>query len=296
MANGNVTVTTAAAFIPEIWSKDSKLAVESNLVMLKRVLRQFESELEFGDTLHIPDISNLTVGDKSANTDVTFETITEGNTDITVNKHKYAAFKIEDIVKIQANQDLMARYTGKIGYALAKQMDSDLGGLYTGLSQSVGTQGTAANDTNIRRAVQYLDDADAPAGERTWAIRPSVENDVLGIDKFVRADAVGYLMQMSPIISGMLARGESNPADVKGYFGQIYGVSLFISTNVRSSGTSPITYHNLFFQREAFAAVVQQDIRVQTDYNIRSLADEVVGDVLYGVAEYRDTFGVDFLT
>jgi hypothetical protein len=296
MATGNVTVTTAANFIPEIWSKDAKIAVESNLVYAKRVLRQFEAELEFGDTLHIPDISNLTVGDKTANTDVTFETITEGKTDITVDKHKYAAFKIEDIVKIQANQDLMARYTGKIGYGLAKVMDSSLGALYSGFSQSVGTQGSAVSDTNIRRAVQYLDDADAPAGERSWVVKPSAISDILGTDKFVRADAVGYLMQMSPIISGMLARGESNPAEVKGYFGQIYGVSVFVSTNVASSGTSPITYHNLFFHREAMALVVQADIRVQTDYNIRSLADEVVGDVLYGVSEYRDAFGVDYLT
>jgi len=41
---------------------------------------------------------------------------------------------------------------------------------------------------------------------------------------------------------------------------------------------------------------VQADVRIQSDYNIRSLATEVVADVLYGVAEYRDTFAVRILT
>lgn len=296
MANGNITTTTAANFIPEIWSKDAKVATESNLVLAKRVNRQFEAELQVGDTLHIPDISNLTVGNKSANTDVTFETITEGVTNVTVDKHKYAAFKLEDIVKVQANQDLMARYTDRLGYALAKQVDTDLGALYTDLGQTVGSQGSAVTDANLRRAIQYLDDADAPSGDRTWVVRPSAMSDILGIDKFVRADAVGYLASMSPIVKATLEKGEFNPAEVKGYFGQIYGVPVFVSTNNASSGTSPITYHNMLFHKDAFILVMQQDIRVQHDYNIRSLANEVVADVLYGVKTYRSTFAVDFLT
>ena len=296
MANGNITTTTAANFIPEIWSKDAKIAVEANLVLAKRVNRQFESELQVGDTLHIPDVSNMSVSDKSAGTDVTFETITEGETQVVINKHKYAAFKLEDIVKVQANQDLMARYTDRMGYGLAKKVDSDLGALYTDLGQTVGSQGSAVTDANLRRAIQYLDDADAPSGDRTWVVKPAAMSDILGIDKFVRADAVGYLASMSPIVRATLERGEFNPAEVKGYFGQIYGLAVFVSTNLASSGTSPITYHNLLFHRDAFVLVMQQDIRVQVDYNIRSLADEVVADCIYGVKTFRSTFAVDYLT
>src|SRR6185369_5013934 len=100
----NITVTTAANFIPEIWSKEVKLAVESNLTMAKLVVRDFEGDISAaGDTVHIQDISNLSVGNKAASTDVTFEAITEGQTNITIDKHKYAAFKLEDIVAVQSN-------------------------------------------------------------------------------------------------------------------------------------------------------------------------------------------------
>jgi len=293
----NVTVTTAANFIPEIWAKDVKRATEANLVMMPRVNTMFSSDIKTkGDTLHIPDLSNLTAGDKAASTDVTFEAVTEGKTDLSIDKHKYAAFKVEDIVKVQSAYDLMSLYTEKAGFALAKAMDTSLLSLYSGLSQSVGSAGTAITDANLLTAIQYLDDADAPGSQRSLVIKPSQMKALLAIDKFVRADAVGYMAQMSPIVTGALAGGNVQTAKPKGYFGQIYGIDVYVSTNVVTSGSSPVSTHNLLFHRDAFIAAVQADVRIQSDYNIRSLATEVVADVLYGVAEYRDTFAVRILT
>ncbi len=296
MAAGNITVTTAANFIPEVWSKDARIATEANLAMAKLVNRQFEADMEMGDTLHIPDISNLTAVAKAADTDVTFETITEGKVDVSIDKHYYSAFKLEDIVKVQSNQDLQSRYTEKIGYALAKKIDSDLLGLYSGLSQSVGTPATDITDSTLLDAIELLNEADAPQGERFLVIRPSQMSALLKIDKFVRADAVGYLASMSPIVTARLQGGDFNPTEVVGYFGQIYGVSVYVSTNVATSGSSPLSTHNLLFHRDAFILIMQEAIRTQSDYNIRSLANEVVADTIYGVAEFRDTFAVDIVT
>jgi hypothetical protein len=296
MATGNITVTTAANFIPEIWSKDAQLATENNLVTAKLVNTQFESDMEYGDTLHIPQVSNLTARAKSAGTDVTFETFTEGVIDVSINKHYYAAFKVEDIVEIQANQDLRARYTDKMGYALAKQMDADLLGLYSGLSQSVGVQGTNITETNFLRAVQYLDDADAPAGDRFAIITPAQMHAILNISNFVLQSSVGYSSVNSPKVTAALERGLFDPTKVKGLFGMMYGVLVYISGNIQTTGTSPLSYHNLLFHRDAFLLVRQQDIRVQAQYKVESLATDVVADTLYGVAEYRDAFGVRILS
>ena len=297
MAAGNITVTTAANFIPEIWSADVRVAREANLVMAKLVNRDFEGEIKaFGDTVHVTDISDLTAVAKAANTDVNFETITEGKFDLVIDKHYYAAFKLEDIAKIQSRVDLRAKYTEKVGYALAKQVDTDLLGLYSGLSQSVGSAGTAITDEVLLSGILLLDQADVPAGDRSLVIAPSQMKALLLIDKFVRADAVGYLASMSPIVTGALARGSFDPTKVKGYFGQIYGISIYVSTNVATSGSSPVSTHNLLFHKDAFALAMQEDIRIQADYNIRSLATEVVGDVLYGVGEFRDDHAVEILT
>lgn len=297
MAVGNITTTTAANFIPEIWSSECKIETEANLTMADLVNRSYEGEIkEYGDTVHITDISNLSARNKNASTDVTFETITEGKVDLVINKHKYAAFKLEDIVKIQSKVDLRSQYTKKVGYALAKEIDTDLLALYSGLSQSAGSAGVDITDANILTAIQYLDEADAPAGDRSLVIAPSQASALLGIDKFVRADAVGYLSKMSPVVTGHLETGSFQPQDVKGYFGQIYGVGIYISSNVPTTGTSPVSTHNLLFHKDAFVAAIQRGIRIQSDYNIRSLATEVVADVLYGVLELRDAFAVRLLT
>lgn len=282
MATGNITTTTAANFIPELWSPLTKDAVESNLVMARLVIRDYEGEIkQKGDTVNIAEISNLTARDKSASTDVTYETITEELLTISIDKHKYAGFKLEDIVKIQANVDLMKKYNNKVGYALAKQIDSDLLALYAGLSQSVGTDGTAISAANFLAAIQYLDLADAPETERYGVFNGGDKASFLDVDDFVRYDSMGIGGNLSPIVTGR--------------FGELYGVQVFFSNNVTTTG-SPSGNHNLVFHKEAFALAMQRDIRVQAQYDIDALADKVVGDVLYGVKEFRDTFGVVYKT
>lgn len=278
MAVGNITTTTAANFIPELWSPMVKRAVESNLTMARLVMRDFEGEIkQRGDTVHIADISNLSVGNKAASTDVSYETITEGKTDITIDKHKYAAFKLEDIVAVQSNVNLMSEYSNKVGYALAKQIDTDLLALYVALSQSTGADNTAITNDTFLTAIQYLDLADAPETDRSGVFNSGQKANFLNVDEFVRYDANGIGGTQNPII--------------RGQFGELYGVKIYFSTNVTTTG-SPSGDHNLVFHKEAFALAMQRDIRIQSQYDLDALADKVVGDVLYGVSEYRDTFGV----
>lgn len=282
MATGNITTTTAANFIPEIWSAQVKRAVEANLTMAPLVVRDFEGDItQMGDTVHVVDISNLSTGDKSASTDVDYETITEGKTDILIDTHKYAAFKLEDIVAAQSSINLMTEYTNKVGYALAKQIDTSLLALYVALSQSVGASGTDVSEANFLTAIQYLDNADAPETDRSAVFHANQKSAFLAVDQFVRYDSTGIGGQQNPII--------------KGQFGELYGVKIFFSTNVTQTG-SPTGDHNLVFHKEAFTLALQKDIRIQSQYDIDALAWKVVGDVLYGVLEYRDAFGVVYKT
>lgn len=278
MAVGNITPTTAANFIPEIWSPEVKRAVESNLVMAKLVLRDYEGEIQSkGDTVHIADISNLSIGDKAASTNVSYETITEDKTTITIDKHKYGAFKLEDIAAIQSNTNLLQEYSNKLGYALAKGVDTDLLSLYVALSQSCGADNTAITNDTFLAAIQYLDLADAPETDRSAVFHAGQKANFLNVDEFVRYDATGVGGQNSPLI--------------RGRFGQLYGVDVYFTTNITTTG-SPAGDHNLVFHKEAFALAMQRDVRMQSQYDIDALATKVVADVLYGVKEYRDTFGV----
>jgi len=240
------------------------------------LVKRFDAAVrQKGDTVHIPKISNLSATDKSASTAITFSSPTEDKVTITVDKHKHIAVIIEDVLDAQAAYNLAEEYKEKISYGLAKQVDTDVLGLYSGLSQSVGTAGVVPDDNRFLRAVQYLDDADAPFNDRAFIMAPSLKASLLANDKYVSQDYVNDM----PVKTGL--------------FGQRYGIPFYVSTNVPTSGGNPI---NLVIHKEAFALAMQKEVTLKSDYVIDFLGTAHVGQVLYGVVEYRDAFGVQVLS
>ncbi len=283
--SGQMGTTENAVFIPEIWSSEIIRATEANLVLADKVKRYDGDVKSKGDTIHIPELSNLTAHAKTAGAAVTLNNPTEGEKEISVDQHYETSFMIEDISKVQSAYNLMSEYTGKAGYSIAKNVDYAIAGLYSGLSQYVGDGSTDVDDENIIRAVQYLDEADAPEMDRFFVIKPSAKADLMGIDKFVLRTGPGWGPQDSPILNG---------AKENGFWGDIYGVKVFVSTNLVTQVATPNVVHNLMFQKEAFGLAMQQSPRTQSQYKQEYLANLVTVDVLYGLAELRDTFAVDF--
>jgi hypothetical protein len=52
----------------------------------------------------------------------------------------------------------------------------------------------------------------------------------------------------------------------------------------------------MLFQRDALALAMQQEPRTQTEYDLDQLSDKLVVDVIYGVLEVRDDFGIEVRT
>lgn len=120
----DITTTTAAVFLPTIWSVDVLLAAENALVAANLV-RRFDSQVKAkGQALQIPTIANISATAKSANTDVVATSNTETAITLNISSWFYAAVKIEDLPAVQAAYDLRSLYAEKIGYAVAKQVDS----------------------------------------------------------------------------------------------------------------------------------------------------------------------------
>lgn len=139
----NITTTTGAVFIPEVWSVETLRAAENALVMAPIVKRYDALVKSRGDTIHIPNISNLTANTKTQGSEVTTQAVTETETSISISTWVETSFEIEDIVKTQSQYDLRTEYTEKAGFAIAEKVDTDLLGLYSSLtSTDVGTYGT----------------------------------------------------------------------------------------------------------------------------------------------------------
>jgi N4-gp56 family major capsid protein len=300
LGTNHVTTTTAANFIPEIWSDEIVAAYKKNLVCANLV-KKMSFKGKKGDTVHIPSPTRGSASAKAASTQVTLIAATEGVVDVSINKHYEYSRLIEDIVEAQALSSLRSFYTEDAGYALAKQVDTDLirlgrlsqggaGARYAGAF--IGSDGTTAydyttdnqaalTDAAIRRSIQRLDDADVPMDGRFFIVPPASRNTLMGLARFTEQAFVGE-------------QGGSNTIR-NGEIGDVYGVKVYVSTNCDTandandgSGTAQAARIALMAHKDAFVLVEQVGIRSQTQYKQEYLGTLFTADTLYGVAELRD--------
>jgi Phage capsid protein len=261
-------------FSPDIWSKQVLRATESNLLFAKSVNRGFESDATVGKTVKVASIGNLAARAKTENTAITYETVAETATTITLNIWSYSAVGIEDIVKVQSIIDTQNEYQQKLGYAIAKDIDTALATDVAGFSTTVGTLGTALSDANVLAAVQALDNADAPQNDRFFLMSPAEKVAKLALDRWSNALYIGN--GSMPAKSGML--------------GDMYGLNLGVTTNlVKPAGGQA---NNAIFHREAVALVMQRTPKTHIFYDIDVFTWKLAVEVIYGHAEMRDLFGV----
>lgn len=291
LGSNQMTTTTGDVFIPEVWSKEVQLATQSNLVLSNLVKRLDDEVADGGDLIRVPKVSNLTAYAKAANTQVTLNAPAETAFTLNIDQHWESSYLVEDKLKAQSRYSTLNDYAKSSGYAIARKMDSSIADLYTGLSQYVGNSTTDITDANILRAIQYLDDADAPKTERFFVVKPAGLAHMRGIDKFMRFDSLGI---SSIILGSGIASQTAKMMGEDGAVGTLYGVKVYTSTNLtEESGTSDVV-HNLLFHREAFAMAQQLKPRTQFQYKQEYLGTLATTDALWGVGEYRDSFGVDF--
>ncbi len=300
---GSVNNTTAATFIPEIWSDEVRAQYEKSLV-LANLVKKMGMTGKKGDTINIPAPVRGTATAKAAGTAVSIQSDTEENVAVLIDKHFEYSRLIEDITATQALTSLRQFYTQDAGYALARQVDSDLHGLAvnlgdaagdytntnsyyvdasTGLTQYAADTVTASDvftDAGFRALIQKMDDADVPFDNRCFVIPPSLRNAIMGIDRYVSSDFVSG----APVQNGKI--------------GNLYGIDVFVSTNCAVSEAAADNTANtndlkaaLLLHKDTFVLAEQMGVRSQTQYKQEFLANLYTADQLYGVKVLRPESG-----
>jgi hypothetical protein len=249
-------------------------ATESNLVIAPSVNRGYEADASVGKTVKVASIGNLAARAKAENTAITYETVAETAVTIVLNIWSYAAVGIEDIVKVQSQVDVQNEYQRKLGYALAKDIDSKLAADFAGFSQAVGTLGTAASDANVLAAIKLLDDADVPQDDRFFVMTPAEKVSKLALDRWSNALYIGT--GDMPVKNGIL--------------GEMYGLTLKVTTNLVRPAAGQA--QNAIFHRDALALVVQRTPKTHVFYDIDFFTWKLASEVIYGHQEMRDNFGI----
>jgi|GEM_PF-6904637 len=282
MADTIINQTTGAVFIPEVWSKDMIVARDNYLVAAKCVSRYDEEVANFGDTIHIPEVSNLAATAVSPGTDVTYQATTESEKTILVNQHYESSFLVHDRFSAQTKYRYAEKQKEKAAIALSKKIDTSVLALYASAASYVGDGSTNITEANIIEANRVLDSADVPAEDRHFIVESYGKADLHGIENFVRYDATG---QVSAAISGKRDGNE---------YGDIWGVTVHVSNNVPVETATPNVVHGLFLHKEAIGLAVQKNVSVEKQRKAEKLADLYVAQTLWGVSALRTDHMVDF--
>lgn len=282
--------------IPTIVAAQALGYLKNNTVMAQLVARDWDNEVaQYGQTIKIPYPGTLSANDKAADTVITLQRPTVGEYTVTLDKHKEISFLVEDFGAMLARPDWFSIYMESAMSVLAEQIDSDLTGLYSGLSQSIDASGGLGED-DLRLARRYLNSAKAPMANRALVLHEDAEYEALGIERLVNRDYAESL--------GSMAAGS--------YVNRAYGFDIFMSQSIATA----TTHKNLAFHRNAFVlasrpmavapqgmgvqqAIMNEDgigLRVTLSYDHDHLGGKCTVDVLYGVAELRDNHGVVILT
>ena len=293
---GAVTNTSAATFIPEIWSDEVIAAYKSNLIMANAV-KKMSMTGKKGDVIHVPKPTRGVAHAKAAGTAVTIQNTVESEVLITINKHFEFSRLIEDITEVQALASLRQFYTGDAGYGLAKQVDSDLfelaksfgdgnGSSYvnsgsfqinttSGALEAYDADGTldigAFSDAVFRGLIQKMDDADVPMDGRTFVVPPSLRNAIMGVERYNSSDFV------------------DGKGTVTGKIGNLYGVDVLVSSNVPTLETG--VRGAQLIHKDTNVLAEQQGVRSQTQYKQEFLGTLYTADTLYGVQVMRPEAG-----
>lgn len=311
IGTNNQTVTTAATFIPELWSDEVIASYQKNLVLANLVTR-INHKGKKGDTINIPTPVRGSATSKGENSLVKIQGDTHANTALSIDKHYEYSVLIEDMAEVQALSSLRRFYTEDAGYALSTQVDLDLFNKAAALNGGNGTAGNSGwnkavvfnnagvlsdwdrtgtgnavslatgGDAAIRAMVEKLDLADVPQDGRAIVLTPRQYTDMLGIQRYTEQAFIG-----------------DGNAIKTGKVGMIYGIEVYVTNAMGTTqcATGSVVHDiGLVLHKDAMALVEQLGVRSQSSYMQEYLGDLYTADTIYGVGEMRDTSGFAFVT
>ena len=269
----NVTVTTAAKFIPEVW-KEAILDYAERTFQLRNQVTNV-SDLVNGDTVHVPRVSQETAAAKSADSAVTYSAQTDGEVSISIDQHAYEAKRIEDVARVQSSYDLFSLYAKSMGYGIAKKVENYLA---VDMIQSATANDVTLSADNtfttalVRSGMQKLLDigVDYTAGNTHFYASPAGYMSLMSLGEF------SDFQQRGPEAGGV-------GPNISGQLGSIYGMPVYTSVDWDDDGGTGDETGSIFTTDSVMLAM-QMSPRVQSEYDIDYLSTSVVADVLFGAS------------
>lgn len=268
------TTTTLNDLLPAITAEAMFVANERSI--MRGLVKNFSIPASQGKTITVPiyptqSAAALTEGDEVANTEIS----TSGAT-LTVSTVAVRTM-VTDLIRASAASNVVADVGRLFGEAIAKKIDTDLLGLFSGFSGGVGAADAALTPATIARAIATLRANSVPQDALYCVVNPYVAYDLKASLTNTFANPNAGVIQ--------------NEAMVTGYVGTLFGVPIFESANLANNGTAG-DYVGAVFHRDALGLAMIGDINIETQRRASYVGDDIVASCHYGVGELYDGYGI----
>ena len=271
--------TELAVFIPEIWADAVRASFKKNLV-LGGLCTDFSYLVSGGgDNIHIPSVADVAnVDDKATHTAVSYSNATEDKITLAITSHKYTSAMIEDMGKVQASSDLVAKYADSIGYKLALGFDAQVETAMAETTECINIAGNTVAKTIDALTLAHISkvvlENDCPLNECTMVLNPTLYASLFRIDDFIHIS-------------------KTNAVDVpNGVVGSVMGMNVVLSNNITSTNANSAVDSDdgalnndnvlggFIVHKDAMAMAFSKQPTIVSEYDIDYIAHKLVGDYI----------------
>lgn len=242
-------------FVPKLMAKTIMRTLEDNLVARKICNTEFTGEIKrHGDAVYFNGLADPTISTYTG-ADITYENLQDSRITLLIDKADMFAFKVTDIEKAQADQDLKGSQAQRAAYGLKKSCDTALMGLYTEAGKTV----TAASPTVVTLQsvigsfAQLLGESNVPDSDMFMVIPPWLQ---------IKLGLAGINFQIK--------NGVNGTGDM--LWAKYLGFDVYVSNQVVNTGTVAVPIsHIIAGSKNAIAFADQitetEDIRLEKTFD-----------------------------
>ena len=253
-------------FIPEVFSKKLQAKFYSQTMLSEVTTNEYEGEISgLGNKVNIRTVPAVSVADYSGS--ISYSDVTSSTIELDINKAKSYAFKVDDILREQADIDFMNEAANDAAQNMKIAIEQDVFANVAAGSSLTDINGTPANVTSanvlghILDAGQQLDENNIPEDGRFMIINP----------------AVATVLKQSELRQAYLTGDNVSPLR-NGFIGTVDRFNMYVSNNL--STASGVT-SGLYGHPKA-VAYASQMTNTETVRLESSFGDGVRGLSVYG--------------
>ena len=253
-------------FIPEVFSKKLQAKFYAQTMLSEVTTNEYEGEISgLGNKVNIRAVPAVTVADYTGS--LSYADVTSGTIELNIDKAKSYAFKVDDILREQADIDFMNEAANDAAQNMKIAIEQDVFANVAAGSSLTDVNASAANVTAsnilgfILDAGQTLDENNIPEDGRYMIISP----------------AAASLLKQSELRQAYLTGDNVSPLR-NGFIGTVDRFNMYVSNNlVTASGVTSGLYGHPKAIAYASQMTNTESVRLES-----SFGDGVRGLAVYG--------------